>query len=821
MTSIQDFLRTVITCPEPGYFCLALKGESGAGWLEEWYQWPDDIDRIEARALHSAEHANVYFSSYLFRAPQSVKSNALPTRTIQADLDDADLSTVPVPPSVLVQTSPGRHQGYWILSEEEVILDGSVTKKAVRPLEEHELLSKKVTYSIPACDKSGWPIGRKVRIPFTKNYKYLDGTKDVRLLSITDTQYSPDVFETLPEVPAFLVEHYDPEFLENPPSVDDHPLELLEKIRNNIPFKVYASYSIEQEDRSEALWALTCAAFKAGLNRDEVFTLAKGSANNKFADLRQRGDQELAKDVLRAEQATKQKDADPRQTVYQLFKKPLPAIDRRRAILDTVLKVMQDQGVFLHTRGGTGWYVRRDVGRPVLLTPKSLMLHTLLDVQFGLNATEEETRYTVHGLIAHVSNLPEGAVQAALSYYDPVQRHVLLHTGRKHVLRITASSIEPVTNGAYDVLFPWSSTSEEFSPLYKTGAPPYPPCEDWAQQLFADPDCSSVDNLTNMTPEQALSLLTVWFMFVMFRSAAGTRPILAALGQPGSGKSLLFKKIYAMLYGRYKSLLGVTTMEDFDYATASDPVVSLDNVDSWQPWLPDRLALAAGVSDIVKRRLYTDADTIVLRRNAMLGVTAHNPKFGREDVADRFLLLAYKRLENFASESSILDTLWSKRNKLWGGIVRDIQRVLHTPMPAEGDAPQFRIEDFARVGTWIARALGIEDGFRDAVQDVRTSQQVFSMEEEGQLVDAVLKYAAKVGSNGKAEFRSAAHMWSMLEAYASDPRTFSTAYRNSTNLSKKLSSMQNALSSVVRIETSTNEAGARTWLIAQKEQGRD
>lgn len=797
MLTTREFLKTVITCPEGGYFCLAVS--NGAGWLEEWHHWPEDLDKIVERAEAQAAHANVYFSSYLFRAPQSIKENVLPTRTIQADLDNAELIHLPKKPNVLVETSPGRHQGYWILDE-------------VLPSEAHEEISRKVTYSIPLCDRSGWPLGRKVRIPNTLNHKYLDGPKSVRVISRHDDTYSPDTFEALPEVPHYLVEHFDDNFIENPEEVSDHPLEILETIKDNIPVKVYVQFAQRQEDRSEALWALLCWGFKSGLDRKQVFTLAKGSANNKFADLKHRGEQDLAKDVLRAEHTVRSNYQDPRLLVYNVFKSSLPALDKKRNISAIVLDEMKKQGEFLHTYGGLGWYIRRDVGRPISITVASEQLQALLDVQFGLNATEPETRYCVHALRAYVYTLPETAIQSALSYYDSSQRHLLLHTGRREVLRITANNIEHIVDGAYNVVFPWMQSAEAFTPNLRADV-------DWGSEVFGDGERgfgTSVANVSNLTPPQATALLRVWLLFLLFRNAANTRPILASFGQPGSGKTTLFKKVYGLLYGRRKSISAVTTVDDFDHATASDPLLVLDNVDTWEKWLPDRLALSAGTSDVVRRKLYTDIDTITLRRQAVVGVTAHNPKFGREDVADRFLLFSFERFGKFVSEEAILSDIDKKRNAIWGAIVKDIQRVLNTPLPTSG-IPQFRIEDFAKYGLWIARAIGVEADFKASIEDVKDSQTSFSLEEEGLLVASVIKYTQRANKEPD-KYYTAAQIWSMLESCSDDPKSFGVLYKNSVLLSKKLSTLQASLKKIVDIDMGVNDTGGRVWRIKKKEQ---
>lgn len=801
------FLRQVVTCQESGYFCMAVSNGAG-GWLEEWFRWPDDLDngRIIDKAFRQAPHANVYFSSYIFKAPQSTKENVLPTRTIQADLDDADLKDLPIQPTALVETSPGRHQAYWVLAPPTRDQKGNVVATgAPLPLEEHESLSRKMTYSIKLCDRSGWPLGKKVRIPGTLNHKYLSGPKPVKIIAVHNIEHQADTIEALPDVPRFLVEHFDDGFIETPNEVDTHPLELLKRIEADVPVSVWTKYDVVQSDRSEALWALMMWAFKAGLNRNEVFTLAKGSANNKFRDLKSRADQDLAKDVLRAEHAAKSNATDPRQVIRDVYRKPLNKIERCRTMFDIVLQTLREQGEFVRSREDMGWYIRRDIGRPVPVTPRSEQLTILLDTQFGLNMTEGETKYVAQGLYTYTMSLPQTAFESTLSYYDPVQRHLLIHTGRDTVIRVTPTSIEKATDGAYGVIFPWVGNVEPFTPSISASAHANLTNYDWADELFdegARGYGSSIRNIMNMSPTQAKALLKVWLMFILFRNVAQTKPIIACLGQPGSGKTTAMRRVYRLLYGRYKSLSDLTSRDDFDLMTARDPLVVLDNIDTWERWLPDRLATSASVADIERRKLYTDGGVYLVRRQAFVGVTAHNPKFGREDVADRFLLFSFKRFEKFESEVQILEDISRQRSRLWTAIIRDAQRILNTPVPNDPrEIPQFRLEDFAKYGLWIARGLNVEAAFKSSIEDVKSAQSAFTLEEEAMLVNAVIALSNRKGRKPD-EPMTSSQLWTQLEAHVSDARQFVAIYRNPVQLAKKVSAMQPALSKVVDIRRS-------------------
>ena len=804
-SSIQEFLRTVVTGPDDSYFCLCLG--NGSGWLKEWYRWPRDIDKIAEHAQRAAPQSNVYFSTYLFRQPQDLKQNVLPTRTVQADLDGANLADLPKPPTVLIETSPGRHQAYWVL-------------KRPLPVEEHEILSRRITYSIPLCDRSGWPVGRKVRLPDTFNHKYLSGPKPVTIVNneMSGCTYDPEEFDVLPEVPQFVMEHYDQEFLDNPQGVQVNPVILLEAVRDNIPIKVYTQYDTLQTDRSAALWALMLAGFKAGLDRNQVFTLAKGSINNKFATQKYRHEQDLAKDVLRAEYTIKSDATDVKQALRDLQRSVQAAPERHRQGMTLVLNALNQQGVFLKADTGQTWYIDRDVGRPISLSPRSEGLINLLYIRFGLNYTEQDTKFMISALCAHGSETPENVMLGTLSWYDPAANTVLLHTGNKRVLFITKDGVENITDGGRGVLFPWSVSTAAFSPI----KPGPDDTVDWGEELFGNGRRgfgSSVHNIVNMPPEQAQALLKVWFLFMLMRNGATARPVLSAFGQPGSGKSTLFRKIYMLLYGSRRAINSITTMDDFDHAVANDPLVVYDNVDTWERWLPDRIALSAATSEVTRRKLWTDSDIVVLRRQAMIALSAHNPQFGREDVADRLLLLTYKRLTHWEAEGVILSAVEQHRNTIWGGIVQDLQTILATPQPTPDEIPQFRIEDFARLGLRIARAIGVEQEFRASVAGVRSSSENFTLEEEGVLVAALVKYAARPTST--TNMLNPAQLWIALEAAADDARVFGRIYRNSVALSKKLSVMLPALSTMFHIERKPGPTGTPVWRITAKDHDTD
>lgn len=800
---LEQFLREIITT-ESGYFCLAhaytkdTEEETHKTWTEEFYSWPKDIHKIVNRVTELGNGVNIYFSPYLFSKTSSQKANVLPSRTIVADLDEANILTLPLKPTVLVETSSDRHQGYWVLKDQ-------------LELEDHEQLSRKVTYSIPRCDKTGWFIGKKVRVPFTMNLKYVTGPKYIRIVDSNGLKYTSEDLINLPTIRELYGKEIDVDeevfdWVEEAKNFDIGPQELLASLRSSLPTRVVTQYNIQAPDRSTALWALMTSAFRAGLDRKKVWYLAFHSANNKFKDLKFGGIKELAKDVLRAELAVSVKMPDIKSKILEVRKMTARDFEIHRYIAELVLDAMSKMGSFVHTNDDNCWFIREDTGRPIMLGVRSEQLESMLETFFGINGSEKIASYIVRYVTTYVKELPVMGQTATLSYYDQDSKTFMLHTGRKGILRVTPDTISEVTNGYDGIVFPWTQGNTAINPKYKTLD------NTWDMVLFD----GCLDNILGLTADQARAVLKTWFLSVLMRDALVSRPILACFGQPGAGKSTLFRRIYTLMYGKDRSLNAITKEEDFDYATVTDPLVVMDNVDSTHRWLPDRLAISAATSEWTRRKLFTDSDVMTLKRQAMLALTAHAPKFGREDVTDRMLLLTFERLPHFQPETQIIERIFKLRNALWGEILKDIQRIMNHPVPRSG-WPQFRVEDFARFGYWIAQALCVDESFYTGIEQIRKEQRVFSLDEDAILVDALMAMMNKPADQANKR-RTPGELWGYLQAIYMDPPAFTRRYPNAISLGKKLWTLQDALKELFDIKWEMDsQRKTRVWTFFKKE----
>lgn len=794
----EEFLRTVITTPS-GNFLLATRGEEG--WKEHWYLWPNQLDTIVADSQRFAgARFDVYFSAHLFGERRSVKGAVLPTRTVQADLDHADIMTLPVFPTIVVGTSTGRHQGYWVLNDTHDVVG-------------IETIARRVAYGVRDCDRTGWTAGHRMRLPGTLNFKYLTPAQ-IAIVGHTFKVLDLEAFNLFPELAVAMEQaEADGEWIgQGHVAIEVGPMQLMHDVK--VSPKIITQYDKPAKDRSAYLWALMQECFRKGLERDQVYWISWNSINNKFRDDRRYAAvTDLRKDVLRAEAVASDRQLDLKAAIMDLRQqRAINNTARMLKISDIVMARMREDGELIHTRGGQLWFMRRDTGRPIQINERSQWLDAYLQRTFALNPTEQATKFVKNELVTFTRNQASSSDLTTLSYYEPNRRVLLLHTGGRDVMHITADSIEVHPNGYAHTVFTVDETIEP----WRIGHIEDLSGETWYDTLFG-PQMDCIEGI--LLKEEAVCLLRAWFLFLLFRSVAPNRPLLTILGAPGSGKTTTAKKLYRLLYGQFRNVTTIESPEKFDASTINFPFVAFDNVDTFERWLPQKLAEAAAVTDVTQRRLYTDTDTITQRRQALLMLTAHNPKFTREDVVDRMVIIALRRLPHWLPEGQILDRVSDLRGALWADIVRDVQAVLRTPTVAHVDVPQFRIEDYAQLGMWFSNAAGKGQTFSNAIAKLIRGQKGLNLETDQLLVSVITRWLRARKEKGKApEYIAQTGMWTELTAYAPDAFQWSKVYHNALVLGRKLLTMQDSLKVLFDVDVQYEDAtGARMWRISSKE----
>lgn len=276
-------LLTAVWGNRTGYVFLPFKDRGDDTWHEtEAIPYRGSLPQLE----EPPGKADQYFCPVVFSYPKRVKENALPTNLLWADLDPVDPNTCRLKPSVAWESSPGRYQALWFLTEE------------IDP-EEAANLSKRIAYA-DGGDKGGWDLTQVLRIPGTRNFKY-ESAPLVKILWAKSSAYAPDEIRgAYPAVDSQATQHQ----LEWP-QVDDATIQTAMAA---LPqgYKKRLIQNTTGADRSLELQKLARDLIRFGVSPEITLHLLQRSTWNKF---RGRSDErsQLLKQVTSAMEAVERK----------------------------------------------------------------------------------------------------------------------------------------------------------------------------------------------------------------------------------------------------------------------------------------------------------------------------------------------------------------------------------------------------------------------------------------------------------------------------------------------------------------------------------
>jgi hypothetical protein len=161
----EQFLRRIFR-DSRGYLCLArISRLNGLGFSQFFYRYPDELDQAVEWIEENRQGygMDIYYCPHLLKRPERKKEFALPSLVLWADLDEChpkNLGKFGEPkPQLVLQTSEGRWQAYWIL------------KSAVKPEVAEEFNHRiAVAYRDFGCDQGGFDLTQLLRVP-TLNWK--------------------------------------------------------------------------------------------------------------------------------------------------------------------------------------------------------------------------------------------------------------------------------------------------------------------------------------------------------------------------------------------------------------------------------------------------------------------------------------------------------------------------------------------------------------------------------------------------------------------------------------------------------------------------
>lgn len=219
----------------------------------------------------------------------------------------------------------------------------------------------------------------------------------------------------------------------------------------------------------------------------------------------------------------------------------------------------------------------------------------------------------------------------------------------------------------------------------------------------------SIDDLRrhlNVRNEDDFVLVVSWLLAAL--RARGPYPVLALAGEQGSAKSTT-SAILRSLIDSNSAPLRALPREDRDLFIAATNAYSLafDNVSGLAPWISDTLCRLATGGGFAVRQLYTDSDEILFDAMRPVLLNGIDDVVTRPDLADRAI---------FITLEPIPDERRRHERELWAAVHADRPRILGALFDAVSKGlcrlPDAHLERLPRMADFALWATACETSFR-------------------------------------------------------------------------------------------------------------
>jgi hypothetical protein len=490
------------------------------------------------------------------------------------------------------------------------------------------------------------------------------------------------------------------------------------------------------------------------------------------------------------------------------------AFEKKRAIAECVAKDLLRRGKLISAGPDASYFF--DNTTKTLHSLDCPDFRSALHDRFGLNATESETKFLEQDLLTRARQHGQRAAVHHLAYWDGLRKrlHLSLHDGSQAILDGHVMRREP--NGTDGVLFVTDREAEPVSVDLET-----------TRQADRRAFHRLFDQLSLAVPEenpplrlQMLALLKVWTLAIFFVEFLPVRPILTLLGEQGSGKTTLGRRLGLLLYGLLFEVSAFRSDDEQDFLAAitNKRLICYDNADAHIRWLPDHLARLATGSIIERRKLYTTNTLVTYRPQAFLMLTSRNPQWKRDDVARRLIPIRMASIEHgLIPERQLQQEVLTHRDEVWAALISILQDVV-AAMATDPNTftSTHRLADFHHFGTLAAPALGCGAEFESAMNHLSALQSDVLAENDDR-VEAMLDWLGKKPDNWEESVASADLYAELKSLHCGPERTF--PFKNPTALGSWLGRYRSVLSvkTGVTIKENRTKTGNRAWHFFRKD----
>lgn len=363
-------------------------------------------------------------------------------------------------------------------------------------------------------------------------------------------------------------------------------------------------------------------------------------------------------------------------------------------VYDVVLDDLVQRGKF-YIENKIGYYFNDEDNKLSVIDKSDLSLKLLLS-KLKLTITENITNYIIANLQLYPLEKGLETKVQHFCFYEQENHTIYLSNFDNQIYKINREDIELVPNGTDGVLFLNNRGYEKFEYYPNTLG------SNKLDEILIDQINFEEDDV--LTIDERKWLFKYFIYSIFLESIMRTKVLVYFVGEKGSGKSITSKKLGLILFGNFDVTPLSNDPSDFDVAVSNSTFMCIDNADTKQEWLEDRLAVLATSGRSKRRMLYTTNDLVEIESRCFITLTARTPRIRRDDLADRMLIFNLKRFEIFKAESRILKEVLDNRNLLISEIIRDLQPILSIleEMKDYNFESNLRMADYADLGYKIS-----------------------------------------------------------------------------------------------------------------------
>lgn len=205
--------------------------------------------------------------------------------------------------------------------------------------------------------------------------------------------------------------------------------------------------------------------------------------------------------------------------------------------------------------------------------------------------------------------------------------------------------------------------------------------------------------------------LLAMYLVSAFMSPTIKCPLLIMVGDKGSSKSTIMRRIESIIDPKYTDLSGASnSCADLQLQLNNNRFVSIDNISYLSQKTSDLLARAITGGSASKRKLYTDDQEVFLNLHCLIAINGIHLIAKSTDLLDRALIFRLKRISSteIKNESELDEAFAKDLQSILGAIFDAVSKVMADKNPVEIQK-KIRMVDFFETAIKVGRTFGLKD----------------------------------------------------------------------------------------------------------------